>query len=148
MVTLTWRACKYKVHKLYQRYNIIIFTLRSPLTTNQQPDSIQNSSHLLPHCLWYSSSIPRSPSCFNSTLLLVLFDQPRILGSSVCLWWAGGPWGRDPFNTSDLWSGPLFLSLSGIRLHSLLSQNWKPTSSLLHADLSFFLFFIVPTHHH
>ena len=32
-------------------------------------------------------------------------------------------------------------SLSGIRLHSLLlSQNWKPTSSLLHADLSFSFF--------
>ena len=35
-----------------------ITPLRFQLATNQQPDSIQNSSHLLPHCLWYSSSIP------------------------------------------------------------------------------------------
>ena len=34
------------------------FTLWSPLAADQQPDSIQNSSHLLPHYLWYSSSIP------------------------------------------------------------------------------------------
>ena len=27
-------------------------------TSDQQPDSIQNSFHLLPHYLWYSSSIP------------------------------------------------------------------------------------------
>ena len=33
------------------------FTLRSPLAINQQLDSIQNSSHLLPPCLWYSTSI-------------------------------------------------------------------------------------------
>ena len=49
---------------------------------------------------------------------------------------------RDPFSTSDLLSGTLFLSLLGILLHSLLlSQHWKPTSSLLHIDLSLsFLF--------
>ena len=34
------------------------------------------------------------------------------------------PWGRDHVNTSDLWSGTLFLSLSGICLHSLCS--FKP----------------------
>ena len=34
------------------------FTLWSPLAADQQPDSIQNSSHLLPHYLWYSSSLP------------------------------------------------------------------------------------------
>ena len=52
------------------------------------------------------------------TLLFALFARPRFLG------WAGGPWGRDPFNTLDLCSGTPFLSLSGIRLHSLLlSQN-------------------------
>ena len=33
-------------------------TLRSPLAADQQPDSIQNSSHLLPHYFWYSSFIP------------------------------------------------------------------------------------------
>ena len=37
---------------------------------------------------------------------------------------AGGPCGRDPFNTMDLCSGTPYLSLPGIRLHSLLlSQN-------------------------
>ena len=57
---------------------------------------------------------------------------------SVFLGWAVGPWGRDPFNALDPCSGTPFLSMSGICLHSLLlSQNWKPISSLLHADLSF-----------
>ena len=35
-------------------------SLRSSLATNQEPDAIQNSSHLLPHCLWYGLSIPLS----------------------------------------------------------------------------------------
>ena len=35
-------------------------SLRSPLATSQQPDSIQNRSHRFPRCLWYSSSIPLS----------------------------------------------------------------------------------------
>ena len=30
----------------------------TPLLVDQQPDSIQNSSHLLPHYLWYSSFLP------------------------------------------------------------------------------------------
>ena len=55
-----------------------------------------------------------------STLFLALFAQPRILASSVFLGWAEGHWGRDPFNTLDLCSGTPFLSLSGIRLQSLL----------------------------
>ena len=43
---------------------------------------------------------------------------------SVFRGWARGPWGRDPFNSSDLWSGTLFLSLSlsGIFLHFLKSK--------------------------
>ena len=75
-------------------------------------------------------------ACF--TLLLAVFAQPRILGTSVFRGWAGAPCGWDPFNTLDLWSGTLFHSLSGILLHSLiLSQNWKPISSLLHTHLLF-----------
>ena len=63
---------------------------------------------------------------FISTLLLALFAQLQILASSMFLEWAGGPWGRDLFNTLDLCSGTPFLSLSGICLHSLLvSRNWK-----------------------
>ena len=61
-----------------------------------------------------------SLSYFISTLLLALFAQPRIFAASVFLGWAGGPWGRDPFNTLDLCSGTPVLSLAGIRLHSLL----------------------------
>ena len=80
-------------------------------------------------------------SCFISTLLLALFARPGILGYSVFLGWAGGSWGKDPFNTSDLCSGTLLLSLSGVRLHSLLLYHtWKPTSSLLHLSFSFFSF--------
>ena len=41
------------------------------LATSQQPDSIQNSSHLFPHCLWYSSSIP----LWVASSLLTLFAQ-------------------------------------------------------------------------
>ena len=42
-------------------------------------------------------------------------------------------------NVFGLCSGTPFLSLSGICLHSLLwSQNWKPISSPLHTDLSFY----------
>ena len=114
-----------------------IIPLRSPLAVNQQLESIQNSSRLLPYCLWYSSSIPLWVA---SSLLLTLFAQPGILGSSTFLGWAGGPWGRDHFNTLDLWSGTLLLSLSGIGPYSLLlSQNWKHTSSLLYTDLLFSL---------
>ena len=38
------------------------------------------------------------------TLLLALFAQPRILGYSVFLGWAGGPWGKAKIRsvTSDL----------------------------------------------
>ena len=50
----------------------------------------------------YLSSVSTSLICFISTLLLALFAQPRILGSSVFLGWEEGPWERDPFNTSDL----------------------------------------------
>ena len=99
------------------------------------------SSHLLPHCLWCSSSISELLHLY--TLLLALFTQPRILGSSVFLGWAG-PWGRDSFSLSDLWSGTLFLSLLGILFRSLLSKNRKPTSSLLHTDLSFSFSFYQP----
>ena len=60
-----------------------------------------------------------SLSYFISTLL-ALFAQPRIFAASVFLGWAGGPWGRDPFNTLDLCSGTPVLSLAGIRFHSLL----------------------------
>ena len=41
--------------------------------------------------------------------------------------------GRDPFNTSDLWSGTLFLCLS----LSSFKSKLKPTSSLLHTGLLF-----------
>ena len=87
-----------------------------------------------------------SPSCI-SILLLVLFVQPQILGFSVSQGCAGGLLGRDPFSISDLSSGTLSLSLSGMPLHSLLqSHNWKPTSSLLHTDLSFSFFCFYQTH--
>ena len=71
--------------------------LPTSLAANQQPDSIQIGSHLLPHHIWYSSSIPYlllySPRSLHS---------PSILGSSVFLGWAGGPMGLDPSSTLDL----------------------------------------------
>ena len=76
---------------------------------------------------------------------------------SLFLGWAGRTWGRDPFSTSDLWSGTLFLSLSGIFLHSLSLSQSKLTihpssSSLLHWYWFSVVFFlpILQTHqsHH
>ena len=66
-----------------------------------------------------------SLNCFISTLLLAFFAQPRILGSSMFLGWAEGPWGRDSFSALDLWSGTSFLSLSGIHLHSSFKSKLK-----------------------
>ena len=97
-------------------------------------------THLLPHCFRYSSTIPPwvaspLPSFSLSSLSL---------GYSMFL---GGPWGRDPINKRDLWSGTLFLHLSGIRLHSLLlCQKWKPISSAYWSVVTFFPL-ILPTHH-
>ena len=63
-----------------------------------------------------------SPSCFTS-VLLVLFVQPQILGFSVSQGCAGGLLGRDPFSISDLSPGTLFLSLTGMPRHSPLSSQ-------------------------
>ena len=51
--------------------------LYSLISTGQHPDSIQNSSHLLPHCLRYSSSILLWVA-FSTVTRLTLFAQPRI----------------------------------------------------------------------
>ena len=78
----------------------------------------------------YSSSMPlwTASSLLSFSLFsCARFAQPQTFRYSIYLGWAGGPWGRDPFNTSDLWAGTLFLSVSGIHLHSLLlSRNEKP----------------------
>ena len=67
---------------------------------------------------------------------------------SVFLGWAGGPWERGPFNTLDLWSGTLFLSLlCQAFVFTLLSQNGKAhlSCSVYWSVLSRLL--ILPTHH-
>ena len=109
-------------------------------TTGRQRRSTGTFVQFLP--LWVDSSllcaVPTSLGGFLSILLLALFAQRRIPGYPVFPGWAEGPWGRDPFDALGLCCGTPFLSLSGIRLHSLLlSPNSKPTSSLLHTDLSF-----------
>ena len=116
------------------------FTLRYPQATNQYLDSVQSSSHLLPHCLWCSSSIPE-------LLHLCSFLLSSLsLRYSVFLGWAGGLWERDPFNTFDLRSGTLILSLSGIRLHSLTLELKTHLFSSAFWSVIFFLL-ILPTHH-
>ena len=85
----------------------------------QQPDSIQNSSHLLPHYLWYSSSIPLRVA---SPLFFFSFSSFS-LGFSVSQGRARGLLGRDPFSISDLSPGTLFLSLTGMPRHSPLSSQ-------------------------
>ena len=94
--------------------------------------------------LWYCSSIPLS--CFISTLLLALFSQHRILASSVFLGWAGGPWGRDPFDTSGLWSRTLPLSVRHSPSLSSFKSKQK-TLNLLFCILNCRFLFIVRTHH-
>ena len=94
------------------------------------------SSHLLPHRLWYSSSIP-----------LWVASSLSLLGLrySVFLGWAGGYWGRDPFNASDLWSGTLFLSVGySLSLSSFKSKLkthlfFKYTDLLFVVSVVFFL---------
>ena len=103
--------------------------------------------NVLPHCFWFSSFIPLWAA---SSLLSFSLSSLGLRYSDIsCSYmeqhskWERGPWERDSFTTLDLWSGTLFLSLSGSRLHSLLlSKNWKLTSSLLHTDQSFSFFSI------
>ena len=105
---------------------------------------VTREKYFKPACTLSLVRLPTSPSCFISTLLLALWlcAQPQILGAFMVQGWAGGPMGRDPFNTLDMSSGTLFLVVSGMPVHShLLSPNWKPTFCLLHTDLSFFLLF-------
>ena len=61
-------------------YPLHSFALRSPLATNLKLDSVQKSSRMLPHGLWYSSSIAHKVASS-----LAVFAQPRILGYSVFL---------------------------------------------------------------
>ena len=74
-------------------------------------------SHLLPHCLWYNSSILLWVASFLLTSLSLLS-----LRSSVFWGWAGGP---------IVWNSlPLLVRHSSS--FSSLSQNQNPASSLLH----------------
>ena len=91
-----------------------------------------HSSHVLPHCLWYSSSISEllhlySPSrSLHSASDTGIFRVPRMgrtLGERFFQY-------IRPVIRNSL--PPLF-----ILFHSLLSKNRKPVSSLLHTDLSF-----------
>ena len=87
--------------------------------------------------LWLSDNSSRlANTIFTKTHTTYLFLVPKkVYGGG----WAGQSWGRDHFNTCDLSSG----TLSHIHLHSvshLWSQNWKPTYSLHHTDLSFSFF--------
>ena len=54
-VTVKGRRVSFVIVYKGRRVSVVTW---SPLAADQQPDSIQNSSHLLPHYLWYSSSIP------------------------------------------------------------------------------------------
>ena len=121
--------------------------IKSREWSTAQLDSSTKLQNLLTLLLDLHWLLRTSPSCFTSILLLVLFVKPQVLGFSVSQGCAGGLLGRDHFSISDLSSGTLFLSLSGMRRHSpLSSQNWKPTSSLLPTDLSLSFFCFHQTH--
>ena len=79
-----------------------------------------------------------SQSCFISALLLALFAQPQMLGSSVFL-----GWGRDLFITSTC-DRELFLFCQAfvfaLFFYLKTEEKKPPISSLLHTDLSFSFF--------
>ena len=119
------------------RYSTLLLQV---LVEYQQPDSIQNSSHLLPvpHCVWYSSS-NSMPLGVASALQSFSLSQFTVLG------W--GPWGRDPFIILDLWSGTLNLSLLGILRSPLFKSKLKThLFSFAHWFVIFSLL-IIQTHH-
>ena len=60
----------------------------------------QSSSHLLSHCLWYSSDPPYLSQLLHLYSFFAVFTQ--ILGSSMFIGWAERPWGTDPFTALDL----------------------------------------------
>ena len=93
------------------------FTFSSPLVADHQPNSIQNSTLSLVQLLHTSLR------CFISILLLLFVVQLQILGFFVSQGCAGGLSGRDPFSVTDLSSGTLLLSLSGMPRHSPLSSQ-------------------------
>ena len=77
------------------------------------------SVRLLFELLHYYSSSRSLRSATDSRIFRVPRMGRKALGGG-----GGGGGGGDPFNTLDLGSGTLFLSLLGIRLHSLLlNQN-------------------------
>ena len=88
-------------------------------------DSIQNNSE---NVKCYHIVSGTAPPYVSESELLHLYSPSRSLHSAadtrIFRVARMGPRGRDPYNTLDLCSGTPFLSLSGIRLHSLLlSQN-------------------------
>ena len=89
----------------------LLFDLHWPIITNQQPESIQNSSHCF-HIVWYSSSIPLWV-CFIYTFL-------SLLSLKTSIFWE---WDQDPrrevISIHQICYMELFLSVSGIPLQSL-----------------------------
>ena len=71
---------------------------------------------------------------YTVLVALSLLSFSPSLRSSVFQGWPGGPWGKDVFTTSDWSSGTL--SLCQAFFFTLLSQNWKPTSSLFHKHIT------------
>ena len=105
----------------------------------------QNSSHLLPHCLWYRFSIPFrvASSLFSfsfSSFSLRYSNFPCPKGVQEDSWERSFQyfelviWNSLPFSVRHATSSPLS------------SQNWKPTSSLLPTDLSLSFFCFHQTH--
>ena len=89
------------------------------------------------HYWWLEQQHDSDQGPATSQLRSVFYLSLSLRRFSVSQGCAGELLGRDPFSISDLSSGTLFLSLSGMPRHSpLSSQNRKPTSSLLPTDFS------------
>ena len=121
--------------------NILLPTVVSCATVTRE-------KYYRPACTLSLVQLRTSPSCFISTLLLALWlcAQPRILGAFMVQGWAGGPMGRDPFDTLEsdivIWNFfpcsvrhacSLSFFKSKLKTHLLSSAYWFAfLSSLFH----------------
>ena len=130
-------------HLIFKATSAHITPLRSPLASNQQLDSIQNSSHLLLHCLLYNSSISLrfassliSSSLSSLSLEYLIFHVHRLVRRTL------GEEIRSIHWTCDL--GLSSTLLSGICLHSPFKSERK---THLFSSACSCCFLIVPTDH-
>ena len=93
----------------------------------------------------FSCTKAQSSCCLRWYWFLVVQLDQSVIMVPVFLGWEGGPCGRDPFNTLDLRSATP--SHCQAFVFTLLSQTWKPISSPLRTNVSFYQSIISNTCH-